>query len=55
MIKNKKVKPPFKPEVSEEDLTCNFDEDYTTMTTQESPVADWISNYQDWFNELDKD
>ena len=55
MIKNKKVKPPFKPEVSEEDLTCNFDEDYTTMTTQESPVADWISNYQDWFNELDND
>jgi len=54
MIKSKKVKPPYKPEVTEEDLTCNFDEEYTTMTTQESPVAEWISNYQDWFNELDK-
>jgi len=55
MIKNKKVKPPYKPNVTEEDLTCNFDEEFTSMTTQESPVANWISEYQEWFNEFDKD
>ena len=28
---------------------------YTSMTTEESPVAEWISDYQEWFNEFDKD
>ena len=54
MIKNKKVKPPYKPIIFEEEFTSNFDEEYTSMATQESPVANWISEYQDWFNELDK-
>ena len=25
------------------------------MTTDESPVANWISDYQEWFNEFEKD
>ena len=25
------------------------------MAIDESPVADWISDYQEWFNEFDKD
>ena len=55
MIKNKKMKAPFKPITAEDDLASNFDEEYTSMTTQESPVADWISEYQDMFNDLNKD
>jgi serum/glucocorticoid-regulated kinase 2 len=54
-IKSKKLKAPYKPNVSEDDLTCNFDEEYTSITTQESPVADWISDYQDYFNEFNKE
>ena len=55
MIKNKKVKAPFKPTIIEDDLTSNFDEDYTSMTTAESPVADWISGYQDMFKDFNND
>ena len=55
MVNNKKLKSPFKPKVLEDDLTCNFDEEYTSMNIEESPVADWISDYQEWFNEFDKD
>ena len=55
MINNKKLKSPYKPKVSEDDLTCNFDEEYTSMTTDESPVGNWISDYQEWFNEFEKD
>ena len=25
------------------------------MATEESPVANWISDYQEWFNDFDKD
>ena len=53
-IKSKKLKAPFKPNVSEEDLTSNFDEEYTNMPTEESPVANWISDYQEWFNDFNK-
>ena len=55
MVMNKKLKSPFKPTISDDDLACNFDEEYTSMTTEESPVAEWISDYQEWFNEFDKD
>ena len=55
MINNKKLKSPYKPKVSEDDLTCNFEEEYTSMTTDESPVGNWISDYQEWFNEFEKD
>ena len=54
-IKSKKLKAPYRPNVSEYDLTCNFDEEYTSITTQESPVANWISDYQDYFNEFNKE
>jgi len=54
-LKNKKLKSPFKPTINEDDITCNFDEEYTSMATEESPVANWISDYQEWFNEFDKD
>ena len=54
-IKIKKLKSPFKPTVTDDDLTCNFDEEYTSMATEESPVANWISDYQEWFNDFDKD
>jgi serum/glucocorticoid-regulated kinase 2 len=54
-IKIKKLKSPFKPTVTDDDITCNFDEEYTSMTTDESPVAEWISDYQEWFNDFDKD
>ena len=55
MVIKRKLKSPFKPTVSDEDLACNFDEEYTSMTTEESPVANWISDYQEWFNEFEKD
>ena len=55
MVTKKKLKSPFKPTISEDDLACNFDEEYTSMTTEESPVANWISDYQEWFNEFEKD
>jgi len=54
-LKNKKLKSPYKPTVTEDDLTSNFDEEYTSMAIDESPVANWISDYQEWFNEFEKD
>ena len=53
-IKLKKLKAPFKPNISEDNITSNFDEEYTTMPTEESPVANWISDYQEWFNDFEK-
>jgi serine/threonine protein kinase len=54
-IKNKKVKAPFKPSIIEDDLTSNFDEEFTSMTTAESPVAEWISKYQDMFDDFNNE
>ena len=55
MINNKKLKSPFKPTIIDDDITCNFDEEYTSMAIEESPVAEWITDYQEWFNDFDKD
>ena len=55
MINNKKLKSPFKPKIIDDDMTCNFDEEYTSMNIEESPVAEWISDYQEWFNDFEKD
>ena len=55
MIKNKKLKSPFKPIIDNDDLTNNFDEEYTSMDIKESPVADWITDYQEWFNDFEKE
>ena len=54
-LKAKKLKPPFKPSVPDDDPTKYFDEEYTSMATDESPVGNWISDYQEWFNEFDKE
>ena len=54
-IKIKKLKSPFKPTVTDDDITYIFDEEYNSMTTDECPVADWISDYQEWFNNFYKD
>ena len=55
MVNNKKLKSPYKPKIIDDDITCNFEEEYTSMPIEESPVAEWISDYQEWFNEFDKD
>ena len=47
MLKTKKLKSPFKPTINEDDITCYFDEEYTSMAIEESPVANWISDYQE--------
>ena len=55
MIINKKLKSPFKPILDNDNLANNFDEEYTSMDIKESPVGDWVSDYQEWFNDFDKD
>ena len=55
MVNNKKLKSPYKPKIIDDDITCNFDEEYTSMPIEESPVAEWISDYQEWFNDFEKD
>ena len=55
MVNNKKLKSPYKPKIIDDDLSCNFDEEYTTMPIEESPVADWINDYQECFNDFEKD
>ena len=54
MIRNKKLKSPFKPILDDDNLANNFDEEYTSMDIKESPVADWVSDYQEWFDDFDK-
>ena len=54
-IKIKKIKAPSKPKFDENNPTENFDEDYVKMPTTESPVQNWIEDYEEWFNEFDKD
>ena len=54
-VKSKKLKAPFKPTFNENEPTNNFDEDYVKMPTEESPVQQWIQDYQEWFMEFDKD
>ena len=55
MIINKKLKSPFKPILDNDNLANNFDEEYTSMDIKESPVGDWVSDYQEWFNDFEKD
>ena len=55
MVNNKKLKSPFKPILDNDNLANNFDEEYTSMDIKESPVGDWVSDYQEWFNDFDKD
>ena len=49
----KKVKPPFKPNISkdEKDITSNFDEEYLNLEISDSPTSDWAKDkeYENWF------
>jgi serum/glucocorticoid-regulated kinase 2 len=53
MIRNKKIKAPFKPKIGKNNGLENFDEEFLNMDIRESPVADWISDYQNKFDKLE--
>ena len=52
-LNKKKVKPPFKPNISkdEKDITSNFDEEYLNLEISDSPTSDWAKDkeYENWF------
>ena len=54
-LKKKKLKAHFKPNISKDDPTTNFDEEYLAMDISDSPVSDWSkeSEYNDWFARFD--
>ena len=43
-LKNKKHKALFIPNINENDLTNNFEEEYLNLDIEESPVGNWIEN-----------
>ena len=53
----KKVKPPYKPNISkdEKNITSNFDEEYLNLEISDSPVSDWAKDkeYEKWFVNFD--
>ena len=57
-LKKKKVKAPFKPEISKDNknMTNNFDEEYLNLDIEESPIGEWVKEqkYESWFNELNQ-
>ena len=53
MIRKKKIKAPFKPKIGKNNGLDNFDEEFLNMDIRESPVADWISDYQNKFDKLE--
>jgi len=53
MITKKKIKAPFKPIINKDNGLENFDEEFLNMDIRESPVADWISDYQNKFDKLE--
>ena len=55
MIKSKKLDSPFKPKIVDSDLAYNFEEEFTSMDIKESPVAEWISDYPETFNDFEGD
>ncbi len=56
-IRNKKIKPTFKPKIEEENneelYLNNFDEEYLNMDINESPVEKWVQEYDNWFDKFD--
>ena len=54
-LKKKKHKAPFKPTISKDDETNNFDEEYLNLDIAESPISDWTkgSEYSNWFESFD--
>ena len=49
-FRNKKVKAPFKPKITENIEYENFDEDFLNMDTSESPIERWVYEYQNCFD-----
>ena len=43
------MNPPFKPSIKDKNDTSNFDEEFLSMDITESPVGNWVHEYQDWF------
>ena len=58
-LEKKKTKVPFKPTIpkSDEDITCNFDEEYLNMEISESPIGDWVKSneFQNIFDEFNEE
>ena len=58
-LKKKKIKAPFKPNISkdEKDITSNFDEEYLNLEISESPTEEWARDkeYENWFEDFDLD
>ena len=53
LVKKKKLKPLFKPNVSKEKFDIsNFDDYFTQMEIKESPVENWVNKYQSEFYNL---
>ena len=51
-LKKKKIKAPFKPEISKKHLTANIDEEYLNLEKSESPIGEWVKDkeYENFFN-----
>ena len=58
-LKKKKIKAPFKPNISkdEKDITSNFDEEHLNLEISESPTEEWARDkeYENWFEDFDLD
>ena len=58
-LKKKKIKAPFKPNITkdEKDITSNFDEEYLNLEISESPTEEWARDkeYENWFEDFDLD
>ena len=58
-LKKKKIKAPFKPNISkdEKDITSNFDEEYLNLEISESPTEEWARDkeYENWFEDFELD
>ena len=53
LVKKKKLKPLFKPNVSKEKFDIsNFEDYFTQMEIKESPVENWVNKYQSEFYNL---
>ena len=52
-IRKKKMKPPFKPKIEDNNDYQYFDEEFLNMDINESPVEKWLSEYDNWFDRFD--
>ena len=51
-IRNKKYTSSLKPQLQNKKDLSNFDEEFKEMDIQESPVEEWIKDYDDYFEEF---